>query len=166
MLFFASLPLLWLSFGCSVMSPCNPIDYSLPGFPVLHYLLEFVQIHVHWVSDAISPSHPLLPPSSFAFNLSQHQVLFQWGGSLWSGGQSIGASASVLPINIQRWFPLLEPWFFFFFWYILVCLEQCFTHFRHFRSVCWIFKQMNEWMHVMNTRRRKWCIGHTRKRQG
>ena len=52
---------------------------------------------------------------------------------------------------------------FFFFWYILVCLEQCFTHFR---SVCWIFKRMNEWMHVMNTRRRKWCIGHTRKRQG
>ena len=46
---------------------------SLPGFLVLHYLPEFAQIHVHCVSDAIQPSHPLLPPSP-AFNLSQHQV--------------------------------------------------------------------------------------------
>ena len=53
-----------------------------PGFPVLHYLLEIAQIHVHWVGDAIEPSHPLLPSSYFAFNLSQHQGLFQWGSSL------------------------------------------------------------------------------------
>ena len=60
---------------------CNPRDCSSPGSPVLHYLLKFAQIHVHWVSDAISPSCPLLPPSPFAFNLFQHQDLFQWVGS-------------------------------------------------------------------------------------
>ena len=56
---------------------CDPMDCSLPGFPVLHYLLEFAQVHVHWVSDAIQPSHPLLPPS-FAFHFPQHHSLFQW----------------------------------------------------------------------------------------
>ena len=54
---------------------CNPMD--TPGFPVLHYLLEFSQVHVHWVDDAIQPSHPLSPTSP-AFNLSQYQGLFQW----------------------------------------------------------------------------------------
>ena len=57
---------------------CNPMDCSMPGFPVLHYLLKFTQNCVHCVSDAIQPSHPLLPPSlSAAFNLSQHQSLFK-----------------------------------------------------------------------------------------
>ena len=69
----------------------DPIDCSTPGFPVLHYLPEFAQIHVHWVSDAIQSSHPL-SPSSFAFNLSQHQGLFQRVFA--SGGQSIRVSAS------------------------------------------------------------------------
>ena len=54
---------------------------SKPGFPVLPYLLEFAQTHVHWVSDAIQPSHPLSSPSPPAFNLSLHQGLFQWNGS-------------------------------------------------------------------------------------
>ena len=78
---------------------------STPGFLVLHCLTEFVQTLVHWVSDAIQPSHPLPPPSP-ALNLSQHQGLFQWVFT--SGGQSTGASAtaSVLPMNIQDWFPL------------------------------------------------------------
>ena len=53
----------------------------MPGFPVLQCLLEFAQIYVHWVGDAISPSHHLPPPSPFAVNLSQHQSLFQWVGS-------------------------------------------------------------------------------------
>ena len=53
------------------------MDCGTPGFPVLYYLLEFAQIHVHQVSDAIQPSHPLSPPSSPALNLSQHQGLFQ-----------------------------------------------------------------------------------------
>ena len=60
---------------------CGLMDWSTPGFPVLHHPLEFVQIHVHWVSDAIQPSHPLLPSSPPALNLSEHQGLFQWAGS-------------------------------------------------------------------------------------
>ena len=59
----------------------GPMDCSTPGSPVLHYLPEFAQIHVQWVSDTIQLSHPLLPPSPFAFNLSQHQDLSQWVGS-------------------------------------------------------------------------------------
>ena len=49
---------------------CNPMDCSTSGLPVHHHLLEFTQTHVHWVSDAIQPSHPLLSPSPPAFNLS------------------------------------------------------------------------------------------------
>ena len=61
---------------------CNLMDFSTPGFPVLHYLPEFTQTHVHWVSDAVQPSHPLSSPSPSAFNLSQHQGLSQWVSSL------------------------------------------------------------------------------------
>ena len=61
---------------------CNPMDCCMPGFPVLHYLLEFAQIHVHWVNNAIQPSHPLLPSSPPALSLSQHQGLFQRVSSL------------------------------------------------------------------------------------
>ena len=98
---------------CSVAQLClalcmdSPMDYSTPGLLVLHYLLEFVQTHVHQVNDAIQPS-PVVPfsscPQSFlasgSFPISQ---LFA------SGGQSIGASVSTLveyPMNIQGWFPL------------------------------------------------------------
>ena len=55
---------------------CNPMDCSMPGFSVHHQLPELAQTLVHWVSDAIQPSHPLLSPSPPAFNLSQHQGLF------------------------------------------------------------------------------------------
>ena len=61
---------------------CNPMDYSMPGFPVHHQILEFTQTHVHWVGDAFQPSHPLLYPSPPAFNLSQHQGIFKWVSSL------------------------------------------------------------------------------------
>ena len=86
---------------------CNSMDYSTPGFPVLHYLLEFAQTYVHWVSDAIQPSHLLWSASSPALNLSQPQSLFLCC-IFASGGQSIGASASAsdLPMNIQGWFSL------------------------------------------------------------
>ena len=82
---------------------CDPMDCSTPGFPVHHQLLEPTQTHVHRVSDAIQPCHPLLSPSPPAFNLSQHQSLFPVSQFFASGGQSIGvsASASVLPMNIQ-----------------------------------------------------------------
>ena len=54
----------------------GPVDCSTPGFPVLHHLPELTQTHVHRVSDAIQPSHPLSSPSPLAFNLSQHHGLF------------------------------------------------------------------------------------------
>ena len=61
---------------------CDLMDCSMPGFPVHYQLPELAQTHVHWVGDAIQPSHPLSPPSPPAFNLSQHQGLFQWVSSL------------------------------------------------------------------------------------
>ena len=57
---------------------CNPMHCSPPGFPVLHCLLEFTLTHVHWADGAIQPSYPLSPPTPSAFNLSQHEGLFQW----------------------------------------------------------------------------------------
>ena len=59
----------------------DPMDCSTPGFPVLHQLLELAQTHVHRISDAIQPSHPLSSPSPPAFNLSQHQGLLKWVSS-------------------------------------------------------------------------------------
>ena len=86
---------------------CNPKNCSTPGFPVHHQLLELAQTHVHQVGDAIQPSNPVTLfsshlqsfPSSGSFQMSQFFT---------SGGQSIGISASpsVLPMNIQDWFPL------------------------------------------------------------
>ena len=69
---------------CSVAQSCptlcNHMNCSTPGFPVLHYLLEFAQTHIHWIDDAIQPSHALSLPSH-AFSLSQHQGLFHWVSS-------------------------------------------------------------------------------------
>ena len=60
---------------------CDPMDCSMPGFPIHHQLPEPTKTHVHGVSDTIQPSHPLSSPSPPAFNLSQHQGLFQWVSS-------------------------------------------------------------------------------------
>ena len=60
---------------------CDPMDCSTSGFPVHHQLPEFTQTRVHWVGDAIQPSHPLSSPSPPAFSLSQHQGLFKWVSS-------------------------------------------------------------------------------------
>ena len=61
---------------------CDPMNCSTRGLPVHHQLPEFTQTHVHWVGDAIQPSHSLLSPSSPALNLSHHQGLFKWVSSL------------------------------------------------------------------------------------
>ena len=87
---------------------CDPMDCNTPGFHVLRHLPEFAYINVHSVSDAIQPSHPLPPPTPIVFRLSfpaSRSFLRSWVFT--SGGQSIGASAwaSVLPMNIQDWFP-------------------------------------------------------------
>ena len=60
---------------------CDPMNRSTPGLPVHHQLPELTQTHVHWVGDAIQPSHPLPSPSPPTFNLSQHQGLFKWVSS-------------------------------------------------------------------------------------
>ena len=97
---------------CSItklcLTLCDPMDCSTPGFPVFHYLLEFSQTHVHWVSGAyptisssvtLSSSCPQSFPASGSFTMSHLFI---------SGSQTIGtsASASGLPMNIQGWFPL------------------------------------------------------------
>ena len=86
------------------------MDCNVAGFPALYYLPEFAQTNVHWVDDAIQPTHPLLSPSPPAINASQHQSLFQWASSLlrWPKYWSFNfrTSASVFPMNIQGWFPL------------------------------------------------------------
>jgi len=75
------------------------MDYSTPGFPVHHQLPEFAQTHVHWVSDAIQPSHPLPSPSHPAFNLSQHHGLFKWVNSSHQVAEYWSFSFSISPSN-------------------------------------------------------------------
>ena len=102
----------WFSFSSvqslSHVQLCDPMNCSTPGLPVHYQLPEFTQTHVHWVDDAIQPSHPLSSPSPPTFNLSQHQGLLPMSQLFTPDGQSIGVSAStsVLPMNTQDWFPL------------------------------------------------------------
>ena len=67
-----------VQFTQSCPTLCDHMDCSTPGLPVHHQLPEFTQTHVHWVGDAIQPSHSLSSPLPLAFNLSQHQGLFKW----------------------------------------------------------------------------------------
>ena len=78
----------------SCLTLCSLMDCSAPGFPILHYLLEFAQIHVHWFGGAIQPFHSLSPPSPPALSLSQHRGLFQWVSSL---------NQVALFINLAAW---------------------------------------------------------------
>ena len=71
----------FISVTQSFLTLCDPMNCSTPGLLVHHQLLKFTQTHVHWVGDAIQPSHPLAPPSPPAPNPSQHQSLFQWVNS-------------------------------------------------------------------------------------
>ena len=99
--------------GCSIAKSClilcDSMDCDRSGLPVLHCLLEFAQTHVHWVNDAIQPSRPLSSPPSPAFNLSQHQGIFQWVSSLYQVAKVSELHLqhqSVLPMSNQGWFPL------------------------------------------------------------
>ena len=65
----------------SCLTLCDPMNRSMPGLPIHHQLPEFIQTYVHWVGDAIQPSHPLSSPSPPALNVSQHQSLFKWVSS-------------------------------------------------------------------------------------
>ena len=80
-------------------TPCDPVDCSMPGFLVLHCLPELAQTHVHRVSDASQPSHPLSVPFSSCPQSFPASGSFLMSQLFTSGGQSIGASASVLPMN-------------------------------------------------------------------
>ena len=83
------------------------MNRSTPGLPVHHQLLEFTQTHIHWVSDAIYPSHPLSSPSLPASNPSQHQSLFQWVNSSHEVAKVLElASASFPQTKSQGWSPL------------------------------------------------------------
>ena len=73
------------------------MDCSTPGFPVHHHLLELTQTHVHWISDAIQPSHPVSSPSPPTFNLSQHQGLFKWVSSSYQVAKVLDFSFSISP---------------------------------------------------------------------
>ena len=83
--------------SCSTLF--DPMDCSTPSLPIHHQLPELTQIHVHQVSEAIQPSRPLLSPSSPAFNLSQHQGLFQWVSSSHQVAKVLGFSLSITPSN-------------------------------------------------------------------
>ena len=81
---------------------CDHVDCNIPGLSVPHHLPKFAQVHVHCFGDAIQLSNPLMPSSPSALNFCQHQGLFQWVDQI--AGTS--ASASVLPMSFQCWFPL------------------------------------------------------------
>ena len=83
----------------SYLTLCDPMNYSIPGLPVHHELLEYTQTHVHWVGDAIQPSHPLSSPSPPAFNLSQHQGLFKWVSSLHQVAKVLDFNFNISPFN-------------------------------------------------------------------
>ena len=98
------LSLYWSSVAQSCPTVHDPMNRSMPGLPVHHQLPEFTQTHICWVSDAIQPSHPVVPFSSCitaseSFPMSQ---LFAWGGQ----STGVSALASVLPKNTQDWSPL------------------------------------------------------------
>ena len=79
---------------------CNTINPKMPGLPVHHQLPEFTQTHhVHWVHDAIQPSHPLSPPYPPVLNLSQHQGLFKWVGSSHQVAKVFSFSFNISPTN-------------------------------------------------------------------
>ena len=87
-------------------SHCSLMNCSTPGFPALHYLLEFAQTHVRWVNDAMSASHSLVAPFSSCLQSFPSSGSFPVSRLFTSGGQSIRVSVLVLPMNIQSWFPL------------------------------------------------------------
>ena len=97
---------------CSVAQSCptlcNHVDCSTSNFPVPHHLLEFAQVHVHCIGDALQPSHPLMLSFPSALNISQHQGLFQWVVCSHQMTKILEALASalVLAVNIQGWSPL------------------------------------------------------------
>ena len=97
-----SLSVQFSSVAQSCLTLCNPMNHSTPGLPVHHQLQEFTQTHVHRVSDAIQPSHPLLSPSPPAPNPSQHQFIMS------NSFVTRGTVAHQAPLSIR--FSMQEYW--------------------------------------------------------
>ena len=119
---------------CSVtklcLTICEPIVCSTPGHPVLHYVPEFAQTCVHWVGDAIQLSHPLLPFSSLAFNLSQHQGVFQWVSCSHQVGEGLE-----LQLQHQSFQWVFRVDFFRIDWFDLLAVQETVKNFlQHYSS--------------------------------
>ena len=120
----------------SCLTLCGPMDCIMPGFPVHHQLPEFTQTHVHWVADAIQPSHPLLSPSPPAFNLSQHQGLLQWVRSSQQVAKVLNFSLNISPSSeysglisfIMDWLDLLA---------VQGTLKSLLQHYSSKASILW-----------------------------
>ena len=117
---------------------CDLMDCSTPGLPVHHQVPEFTQTHVHWVGGAIQPSHPLLSPSSPAFDLHQHQGLFKWvrWPKFWSFSFNISPSNEYPGLISFRmdWLDLLA---------VLGTLKSLLQHHSSKASVLWIHLKKN-----------------------
>ena len=125
------------------------MDYSMPGFPVHHQLLELAQTHVHQVSDAIQPSHPLLSPSPPAFNLSQHQGLFQWVSSSHqvAKGLEFHGSSVCMSILISQFIPPTP--------------SRKTVQMSLFTEVFFFFKHISQpkgWKHIDSNKQGSWCL--------
>ena len=90
----------------SCLTLWDPMDYRMPGLPVPHYILEFAQVQVHWISDAIQPSHSLPPSSPSAFILSQYRGPFQWVSSSHQVAKVLEGQLQHISMNVSGWFPL------------------------------------------------------------
>ena len=86
---------------------CDPVDYSMPGFPVLHHLWELAQTHFHWIKRCHPTISSSVVPFSSCFQSFPASETFLMYQLFISDGQRTGASASVLPMNIQGWLPLV-----------------------------------------------------------
>ena len=122
------------------------MDCSTPGFPVLHYLSEFAQTHVHWVSDAIQPSHPLSPPSPPALSPSQHQGLFQWVSSLHQ-------VVKVLELQHQSFQWIFRVYFFRVDWFVLLAVQGTLKNFlqHHIQKHQFFGAQPSSWSNSHNS---------------
>ena len=114
----------------SLVRLCDPMNRSTPGLPIHHQLLESTQTHVHWVSDAIQPSHHLSSPSPPALNLSQHQGLFKWVSS----SHQVAKVLEVFLLFFFFTWNTVSSFFFFFnftilywFWNILTWIHHRYT---------------------------------------
>ena len=102
-----SLSMSYCSVAQSCLTLCDPVDCNTPGFYVHHHLPKFAQVHVHCISDAIQPSHPPTPSSPSTLNPSQDQRPLLWVGCSYQATKILECQPqSVLPVNIQGWFPL------------------------------------------------------------